>query len=158
MKPIIKLLAVVLAMYLSNVALAEVVVRKEPLTREKSALSLSGQQLYQNLCAACHGKEATGQGKACETLGIHAPDLTRIDSLLSITYKTPWIELDAVVDVYGARFNGNILSRDSLVYIEHVIPKKFLFFKWGIKERKQEIISKNPNTVIIDAEFITVKE
>lgn len=80
MKSIIKILAAVLAVHLSNIALAEVVVRKEPITREQSALSLSGQQLYKNLCAACHGAEATGQGKACESLGIHAPDLTRIAS------------------------------------------------------------------------------
>lgn len=80
MKPIIKLFAAVLVVYISNIALAEVVVREESLTREKSALSLSGQQLYQNLCAACHGAEATGHGKACEALGIHAPDLTRIST------------------------------------------------------------------------------
>ncbi|MFQ7039320.1 MAG: DUF6549 family protein [Barnesiella sp.] len=33
-----------------------------------------------------------------------------------------------------------------------------LFIKWGGKERKQEIISKNPNTKILSAEYISIRK
>lgn len=57
--------------------IAEVVVKEEPLTWGKTA-RLSGDHLYQNLCAACHNSDGTGNGKASDALGIGAPDLTRI--------------------------------------------------------------------------------
>jgi len=62
---------------LPSVALAEVVVKKEPMTWEKSAL-LPGNELYQNLCATCHGVDGTGNGVAAVALEINAPDLTLI--------------------------------------------------------------------------------
>ena len=80
-----------------------------------------------------------------------------VDTLKSLQYKDTWMEFNGVVDSYGG-FNGSIVSKDSIMYVEHIIPKRFLFFKWGIKERKQEIISKNPHTTILNAEFITIKD
>lgn len=56
--------------------IAEVVVREEALTWEKSA-RLPGDQLYGNLCAACHESDGTGNGIAARALGVGAPDLTR---------------------------------------------------------------------------------
>ena len=56
------------------------------------------------------------------------------------------------------KFVGQFVSRDSLLYVEHIRPKRFLFFKWGIKERKQEIVSRNPHTIIMNAEFITIRD
>jgi mono/diheme cytochrome c family protein len=58
-------------------AIAEIVVDEEPLTWGKSA-RLPGDHLYQNLCAACHSPDGSGNGKASVALGIVAPDLTRI--------------------------------------------------------------------------------
>ena len=56
---------------------AEIVVREEPLTWDKTA-RLSGDQLYQNLCASCHDSDGSGNGMAAAALGAVAPDLTRI--------------------------------------------------------------------------------
>lgn len=56
---------------------AEVVVKEEPLTWDKTA-RLPGEQLYQNLCAACHNPDGTGNGVASRALDAGAPDLTRI--------------------------------------------------------------------------------
>lgn len=57
--------------------IADVVVKKEPLTWGKTA-RLPGDHLYQNLCAACHNSDGSGNGMASDALGIGAPDLTRI--------------------------------------------------------------------------------
>ena len=56
---------------------AEIVVKEEPLTWDKTA-RLSGDQMYQNLCAACHNSDGSGNGAAAAALGATAPDLTRI--------------------------------------------------------------------------------
>jgi len=56
---------------------AEFVVQEEPLTWGKTA-RLSGDHLYQNLCATCHGSDGSGSGKAADALGMGAPDLTHI--------------------------------------------------------------------------------
>ncbi len=56
---------------------AEIMVREEPLTWDKTA-RLSGDQLYQNLCASCHDTDGSGNGMASDALGATAPDLTRL--------------------------------------------------------------------------------
>jgi hypothetical protein len=57
-----------------------------------------------------------------------------------------------------AKFAGRFESRDSLLYVEHVVPKRFWFIRWGVKERRQEIVSRNPHTKIIGAEFVTIRK
>ena len=39
---------------------------------------LSGGQLFQHLCASCHGVAGRGDGPAAKTTGVKVPDLTRI--------------------------------------------------------------------------------
>ncbi|MBF0577749.1 DUF6549 family protein [Dysgonomonas sp. GY617] len=80
-----------------------------------------------------------------------------IDTLKCITIHNTWFDLKGCSN-RNNDFSGSFESRDSLIYIEHIVPKKFLFFKWGIKERKQEILSKNPNTKILNAEYISIRD
>ncbi|MDR2691684.1 MAG: hypothetical protein LBB73_05215 [Dysgonamonadaceae bacterium] len=66
-------------------------------------------------------------------------------------------------DLYGCindsdKFTGSLESRDSLPYAEHIIQKRFRFIKRGVKERRQETVSRNPHTRIEGAEFVTVKK
>jgi len=75
MKRLLSLFLLLLAFPL--VGFTELVVKEEPLTWDQSA-RLPGDQLYQNLCATCHGSDAMGNGPASNALGIGAPDLTRI--------------------------------------------------------------------------------
>ena len=81
---------------------------------------------------------------------------TGIDTLKCIQIAEKWFKLNGCSDS-NKKFQGTFESIDSLMYVEHIIPKKFLFIKYGIKERRQEILSKNPYTEILSAEFITVK-
>lgn len=66
-----------LSLLFPAMVIAAVVVKEEPLTWGKTA-RLSGDHLYQDLCAACHNSDGSGNGKASEALGIGAPDLTHI--------------------------------------------------------------------------------
>jgi hypothetical protein len=100
------------------------------------------------------------------TYKVSAPVVERVvvrDSIIRDTvrcyaYEDAWLYFDGCVS--GAVFTGEVRSRDSLLYVEHVVPKRFLGFLWkyGVKERRQEIVSKNPHTEIVGAEFITIRE
>lgn len=83
-------------------------------------------------------------------------DRTITDTLRCVDIANTWFSLAGCINQCN-EFTGQFMSRDSLIYVEHIIPKRFLLFKWGIKERKQEIISRNPFTKIESAEFITIK-
>lgn len=79
-----------------------------------------------------------------------------VDTLKCLDIANKWFDLHGCINKKN-EFSGTFENRDSLMYVEHIIPKKFLFFKWGVKERKQEIISKNPNTRIVNAEYISIR-
>lgn len=80
-----------------------------------------------------------------------------IDTLKCVEIYNTWFSLNGCANSKN-EFSGQFNSRDSLLYVEHVKSKRFLFFKWGVKERKQEIVSKNPHTHILNAEFITIRD
>jgi len=85
--------------------------------------------------------------------------LIRTDTLKCLTIKNKWFDLNGCIDNQNS-FNGNFESRDSLMYVETVKYKRFLGFLWKtnkIKDRKQDIVSKNPHTKIVGAEFITIR-
>lgn len=81
------------------------------------------------------------------------------DTLRCLTIRDKWFDLDGCVD-RNREFTGQFVNRDSLIYIETIQYKRFLGFLWKtkrVKDRKQDIVSKNPNTDIIGAEFITIR-
>jgi len=39
---------------------------------------LSGEELFERFCAACHGTEARGDGPVAQSLNVAVPDLTRL--------------------------------------------------------------------------------
>lgn len=80
-----------------------------------------------------------------------------VDTLRCVTIENKWFDLHGCINK-KSEFSGTFENRDSLLYVEHIVPNKFLFFKWGVKERKQEILSKNPNTRIVNAEYISIRK
>jgi len=76
-------------------------------------------------------------------------------NMKKINYKSTWIDVEGLI---GDSCILEIKTRESLVYIESIIPRKFLFIKFGQKRVSQQIVSKNPNTTVISTEFITVSE
>lgn len=71
-------------------------------------------------------------------------DSTTVRKGLSLLYKDPWLELDGII--LGDRFKGSVVSYDTITQVVHRVPKRFLFFRFGTKELRQEIVSSNPNT------------
>jgi hypothetical protein len=96
---------------------------------------------------------------------LHAPvrdsvtrnDSIRVDTLRCVSINEKWFDLNGCIDTHST-FTGTFESRDSLLYVEHIVPKRFWFIRWGVKERRQEIVSRNPNTRIVGAEFVTIRK
>lgn len=51
-----------------------------------------------------------------------------------------------------------IQSVDTLFQVVHRVPKQWLFFRWGIKAIRQEIVSSNPHTKVVYSEYIELKK
>lgn len=50
-----------------------------------------------------------------------------------------------------------IRSIDTLRQVVHRIPRRFLFIRWGTKALRQEIVSTNPHTRIVHAEYVKIE-
>ena len=82
----------------------------------------------------------------------------KTDTLRCIKYFDKWVEFDGCIK--EKEFTGRIVTKDSLLIAETVKYKRFLGFLWKtkkIKDRKIDIVSKNPNTKILGFEFIKIE-
>lgn len=95
------------------------------------------------------------RGKVKDSIVYVSKDVT--DTLQCIKIANAWFDLDGCTNK-DKEFSGRLITRDSLLYVEHIEPRRFLFFRFGVKNRKQEIISRNPHTVILDASFVTIRD
>lgn len=81
----------------------------------------------------------------------------RVDTLKCVSVNNEWLTFNGCIDKMN-QFTGDIKTRDKITCIEHIEPKRFLFFKWGVKSRQLEVVSDNPYTTITNAEFITIRK
>jgi len=82
------------------------------------------------------------------------------DTLKTIIYKSKWNYVSGFIN--KDTINLNIINYDELLITESLQKKKFLFFRlpisiFGYKRKVLNVISKNPNTKITSAEYITIK-
>lgn len=78
-----------------------------------------------------------------------------IDTVKSFSWHDEWVNI--LGELKGRDVSLNVVSQDSIVQIVHRVPKKFLFFRWGCKAIRQEIVSTNPHTRITYTEYIELK-
>lgn len=84
----------------------------------------------------------------------------KTDTLRCVDIVEPWFELHGCSNKAG-EFTGTHINRDSLLIAVTVKYKRFLGFLWKtkkIKDRKIDVVSKNPNTEIKGVEFIQVEK
>ena len=78
-----------------------------------------------------------------------------IDTVKSFSWHDAWVNIFG--ELKGRDVSLNVVSQDTIVQIVHRVPKKFLFFRWGCKAIRQEIVSTNPHTRITYTEYIELK-
>lgn len=80
--------------------------------------------------------------------------------LKAFDYKSKWTDVSGIIMSDSVLLD--IANREELIITESFQKKKFWFIKlpawlFGYKSKKIDIISKNPNTEVVGAEFITIK-
>lgn len=79
----------------------------------------------------------------------------KIDTVGCFHYRDKWLRVDACI----ADSSMVIETRDSIAQIVHAIYKhRFLWWKWGIKGFRQEIVNFNPKSKIEYSEIVKVCE
>lgn len=84
------------------------------------------------------------------------PDSIKIPIIVkTANFADEWHRLNIVID--GDSLNYRLITKESLIITNHIVPKKFLWFKFGCKEVRTDVVSKNPYVENIDVESITIK-
>lgn len=70
-----------------------------------------------------------------------------------------WYDFDGLLT--AREFTGTLSNRDSLVLAETVQYRRFLGFLWKtsrVKDRRLDVLSKNPHTEILSIEFVHIEK
>lgn len=70
---------------------------------------------------------------------------------LQLSWNDPWVSLSGTIT--DSIFHGSITSVDTLDIIVHRVPKRFLFFRFGCKQVRMDIISRNPHIRLTYARY-----
>lgn len=79
----------------------------------------------------------------------------KIDTLRCLNYRDNYFSIDGCIN--NDTLIGKVNTIDTLIQTVSIIPKHFLFFRWGIKNIKQTIKSTNPYSTIISSEYIILQ-
>ena len=88
-------------------------------------------------------------------------DTVYVDSAKHFSYADKWTEVDGLV--YKDSVKLDIKNNEELLIVESIQRKKFLFIKlpvklFGYKHKQIDVMSKNKNTQIMSAEFISIEQ
>lgn len=78
------------------------------------------------------------------------------DTLRCLSFADPWLTLSGCIR--ADTFLGDIVSRDTLSFIVHRVPRRFLFFRYGCKAVRLEAVSHNPHTRLTHARYVRLTE
>ncbi len=108
------------------------------------------------------------QTEAINNLSIKLNDSIRIDTATNITdtlkcfdYKSKWTNISGCINLKCDSINLRIKNRESLKIVETVTYKRFLGFLWKtnkVKGRQVDVVSKNPNTIIINLDYVNIRQ
>ena len=80
----------------------------------------------------------------------------RADTLKVIGYCNPYMKFSGIVD--GGTFRGTVATYDTIDQVVHRVPRKFLFFRYGTKAIRQEVVTRNPYSQVTYTEYIKLNK
>lgn len=75
-------------------------------------------------------------------------------------YNSKWVDVAGQIDLANNVVSLDIHSREELTVVESVERKRFLGFLWKTNKvirRDIDIVSKNPNTEIVDVDYVSIE-
>lgn len=83
-----------------------------------------------------------------DTLRLH-------DTVRLFRWRDSWVTVNGVIE--NDSVSCSVTSIDTLHQIIHRIPRRFLFFRYGTKAIRQEIVSSNPHTEVVYSEVVSFR-
>lgn len=71
------------------------------------------------------------------------------------SYSDRWHSLNVTIE--GDSLDYILTTNESLLITNHIVPKRFLFIKYGCKEIRTDVVSKSPYAEDINVESITIR-
>ena len=106
------------------------------------------------------------QSETINLLSIKLKDSIRIDTaafnndtLKCFKYKSKWTDVAGCLNLNRDTIELRIANRESIKIVETIKYKRFLGFLWKtskVKSRQVDIVSDNPNTSIINSEYVNI--
>lgn len=90
---------------------------------------------------------------------VQADTTNRLDTIKYFSYKSKWVDVSGQFYITGDSIALRVKNRESLKVFETIIYKRFLGFLWRtskVKRRELDIVSENPNTSIVNTEYIGI--
>lgn len=81
----------------------------------------------------------------CDTVILH-------DTISLFRWNDAWTHVEGIIR--GEEVECKVESVDTLYQVIHRVPHRFWFIRYGTKAIRQEIVSSNPHTRIVYAEYI----
>ena len=104
---------------------AAISVLSSPTASAAEANSVDGRRLFAEHCAACHGKNAEGDGPSASELQTQPADLTKISERRGGVW--PLLEVMSIIDGYTKRF----VPREGMPVIEKLNDGPLVSFDTG---------------------------
>ena len=108
----------------------------------------------------------SSQSETINLLSIKLKDSIRIDTvtfnndtLKCFKYKSKWTDAAGCLNLNRDTIELQIANRESIKVVETIKYKRFLGFLWKtskVKSRQVDIVSDNPNTSIINSEYVNI--
>lgn len=108
----------------------------------------------------------SSQSETINLLSIKLKDSIRIDTvtfnndtLKCFKYKSKWTDVAGCLNLNRDTIELQIANRESIKVVETIKYKRFLGFLWKtskVKSRQVDIVSDNPNTSIINSEYVNI--
>lgn len=110
-------------------------------------------------------KVIDSQVSTISSLTARLRDTIRIDNGKEIKYKvfeqiSEWTDVSGCIDLQNDVVTLSITNRESLTIVESVEYKRFWGFLWKtnkVKNRGIDVVSKNPNTNIVNIDYINIE-
>lgn len=83
-------------------------------------------------------------------------DTGRVIQAKAFQWSDAWTSIQGVIQDDSVKLKYQ--SKDTLFQVVRVVPKRFLFFRWGIKEIRQDVKVSNPNVNVKFNDFIIISK
>ena len=75
-----------------------------------------------------------------------------LETIKTFQWRDPWVVCNG--NIVNDSIRINVTSNDTITTIVHRVPKRWLFFRWGTKAIKQEVICSNPHTRLTYTKYV----